>query len=116
MSDEQRACSFERAIFLKIEGRWHVIDNGERALRCLEQSFPDRSGPSHRRATAANRDYVDGKGSREAAESTFVVAAMEAELIFEVLDDDIAAMERRVAITAENGLLDMLVGLDEAGG
>lgn len=104
---------FPKTILVQVEGRWHVVASAAEALQCLRKVFPDRNGPSHRRAVDTCAALVEGNTTAEGAQATFVVAAMESGHPFEVHDEGTELEERLVAAATENGLLDMLLEFDE---
>jgi hypothetical protein len=99
---------FPKTILIQVEGRWHIIGTADEALRCLRDVFPDRNGPSHRRAVDTCSALLLGNTTAEGAQATFIVAAMEGGHPFEVHDDGSELEERLVMAATENGLLDML--------
>jgi hypothetical protein len=103
---------FPKTILVQVEGRWHVVKSADEALRCLRDVFPDRNGPSHRRAVDTCAALPMGNTTAEGAQATFIVAAMEGGHPFEVLDEGPELEERLVAAATENGLLDMLLEVD----
>lgn len=104
---------FPKTILVQVEGRWHVVAAADEALQCLRKVFPDRNGPSHRRAVDTCADLVEGNATADGAQATIIVAAMEGGHPFEVHDEGTELEERLVAAAAENGLLDMLLELDD---
>lgn len=101
---------FLKTILVQVVGRWHVVGAADEALRCLTDVFPDRNGPSHRRAVDTCSALVQGNTTPESAQATFIVAAMEGGHPY---DEGADLEERLVAAATENGLLDMLLDLDE---
>lgn len=104
---------FPKTILLQVEGRWHVVGAADEALQCLRNVFPDRNGPSHRRAVDTCTALLQGNTTAEGAQATFIVAAMEGGHPFEVHDEGTELEERLVAAATENGLFEMLLELDE---
>ena len=104
---------FPKTILVKVEGRWHVVGAADEALQCLRDVFPDRNGPSHRRAVDTCAALLLGNTTAEGAQATFIVAAMEGGHPFEVHDDGSELEERLVMAATENGLLDMLLEVDQ---
>jgi hypothetical protein len=104
---------FPKTILVKVEGRWHVVGAAEEALRCLRDVFPDRNGPSHRRAVDTCAALLLGNTTAEGAQATFIVAAMESGHSFEVHDEGNELEERLVMAATENGLLDMLLEVNQ---
>jgi hypothetical protein len=104
---------FPKTILFSLEGRWHFVGAADEALECLKNVFPDRKGPSHRRAVDTCAAFVLGNATADGAQATFIVAVMEGGHPFEVLDEGAELEERLVAAATENGLLDMLLELDE---
>lgn len=104
---------FPQTILVKVEGRWHVVGTGDEALQCLRNVFPDRNGPSHRRAVDTCAALLLGNTTAEGAQATFIVAAMEGGHPFEVHDDGAELEERLIMAATENGLLDMLLEVDQ---
>lgn len=104
---------FPRTILVQVEGRWHVIGAADEALQCLRNVFPDRNGPSHRRAVDTCAALLEGNTTAEGAQATFIVAAMESGHPFEVHNEGSELEERLVAAATENGLLDMLLEVDQ---
>jgi hypothetical protein len=114
-SSPATACGlrYPKTILVQVDGRWHVVGAADEALRCLRDVFPDRNGPSHRRAVDSCAALLLGNTTAEGAQATFIVAAMEAGHPFEVHDDGPALEERLVMAATENGLLDMLLEVDQ---
>lgn len=106
---------FAQTVLVQIDGRWHPAGDAYRALELLDVHFPTETGPSHTRAVAACESLMAGKMSPEGAQSTFVVAVMEAGLPFELHDEGPELMEKLVEIEAENGLFDVLMEIDASG-
>ena len=104
---------FPKTILVQVEGRWHVVGTADEALQCLRNVFPDRNGPSHRRAVDTCAALLQGNTTAEGAQATFMVAAMEGGHPFEVHDDGAELEERLVVAATENGLLDMLLEVDQ---
>ena len=104
---------FPRTILVQVEGRWHVVGAADEALKCLRNVFPDRNGPSHRRAADTCTALLEGNTTAEGAQATFIVAAMEGGHPFEVHDEGSELEERLLAAATENGLLDMLLEVDQ---
>jgi hypothetical protein len=104
---------FPKTILVQVEGRWHVVGAADEALQCLRGAFPERNGPSHRRAADTCAALLLGNTTAEGAQATFIVAAMEGGHPFEVHDDGAELEERLVMAATENGLLDMLLEVDQ---
>jgi phage-related protein len=104
---------FPKTILVQVEGRWHVVASADEALQCLRDVFPDRNGPSHRRAVDTCAALFLDNTTAEGAQATFIVAAMEGGHPFEVHDDGAELVERLVVAATENGLLDMLLEVDQ---
>ena len=104
---------FPKTILVQVEGRWRIVGTADEALQCLKNVFHDRNGPSHRRAVDTCTNLVLGNATAESAQATFIVAAMEGGYSFEVHVDGAELEERLVGAATENGLLDMLLDLDQ---
>lgn len=102
--DARQFHAFDVAVILQISGQSIFIETVEQARDCLREHFSDQGGPSFVRAVAACENCLLGSGSLTAARATFVVAAMEAGYAFEVIEDQVAAFEKKVELEAENGL------------
>ena len=118
MTDTVEAASrsslaFDSPVFLRLHDHWIFIDAVVAARHCLLDHFPDKQGPSHARALCACDLVLSGNGPSELARTTFVVAAMEAGFLFEIIDDAALAYERRIELEAENGLRSILQRLDD---
>ena len=109
----KRGLRFGKTILVRVDGRWHVVETADQALQCLRGVLPDKDGPSYRRALAVCQATLRGDASTEGAQATFIVAVMEGGHPFEVHDAGADLEERLVAAATENGLLDMLLELDE---
>jgi hypothetical protein len=113
LSETASSLRFLKTILVQVEGRWHLVGAADEALQCLRDVFPDRNGPSHRRAVDTCAALLLGNTTAEGAQATFIVAAMEGGHPFEVHNEGIELEERLVAVATENGLLDLLLELDE---
>ena len=71
---------FEKLITLSFPDGSVEVDSAARAVAILEERFPQPPGPSHLRARAACEAVLANTGPLEAAQATFIVAAMEAGL------------------------------------
>lgn len=100
--------AFDATIFLLIEGQWVFVSNAKQALDCLQQRFPDTSGPSFIRAVTTCEACLAEMATPQSAQVTLVVAAMEAGFPFEVIEDASEALERRTDLEAEAGLRTIL--------
>ena len=104
---------FANVVLVRVEGRWHTVKTVDQALHCLRNVFPDKTGPSFRRAMNTCEAARLGIGAVEGAQATFVVAAMEGGHPFETHEEGAELEERLVVAAVENGLLDMLLELDK---
>jgi hypothetical protein len=93
---------FDRVVGIKLGQDWHLIENATDALAYLHERWPQAAGPSCLRAIANCEALLSGLGSVEAARASFVVAAMEAGLQFEVHEDEFEFLELQVAMVAES--------------
>lgn len=100
--------AFSCPVFVEIDDEWMCIEGATQASVCLSLRFRTERGPSFRRALAACSAAVDGTGPIEMARVTFVVAAMEAGYRFDIIGEDAEALERRIELEAQNGLLSIL--------
>jgi hypothetical protein len=99
---DMKNSSFDRVVGIKVGQDWHLIENATDALAYLRQRWPQPDGPSCLRAIANCEALLAGPGSVEAARASFVVAAMEAGLQFEVHEDEFEFLELQVAMVAED--------------
>jgi len=95
---------FDKVVGLNMEGEWLAVDNAMDAARMLADAWPDRSGPSYKRALTACRAYLDHGGSPIAARAAFSVAVMELGLPFRVFDDMMAFMDFQVEVMIEEDI------------
>jgi hypothetical protein len=104
----QRA--FDASVILTIEDEPVFVDGAAGARTCLVERFPDPDGPSFKRALAACDTCLLGGSSGGVARMMFVVAAMEAGFLFEVIEDAAHALERRTG-SRSGSALDPLRGI-----
>ena len=97
-------CRFDKVVGFKMGGEWLAVDNALDVVRMLADAWPDRSGPSYRRALTACRAYLDHDGSPIAARAAFTVAVMELGLPFRLFDDMMAFMDFQVEVMTEEDI------------
>jgi hypothetical protein len=102
---------FTRPVGLFVAGDWVFIESVEKAQACLQNGFEDQTGPSWNRAiaTCAVAVAVAGQVPPDAAQATLIVAAMEAGVAFEVIEDDSLVLERNVEAAAAKGLEELFL-------
>lgn len=80
---------WEKAVVLRLNGatrQTFTIKDSKSAAHFLLSRWPHKTGTSYRRAILTCSAVLNGRLSQEAAQSAFVVAAMEAAIPFEVKD------------------------------
>ena len=104
---------FDSAVVLLIDGEWTFVDNAFDALKCLRTHFPDIHAPSFVRAITTCDACLSGKLVGDAARAALIVASMEAEFRFEIIDDPMQALERRIELEAEADFAQSFRGINE---
>jgi len=109
---------FDKVVAVKFGLEWIPVDGVEHALTCLDEFWPDKSGASYRRALRNCEAFLSGEATMLAARASFMVAAMEAGLPFEVYPDHLSFLDAQIASVAkENAINDeSAVGNDEERG
>ena len=80
----------------------HVIRDVEAACKALTGNWPNKRGPSYRRAVGTCEAALAGERPGSAVRITFVVAVMEAGFPFQLYDDEISMLEDEVAMISRN--------------
>lgn len=104
---------FENAISLKFAEGTITVETASQALVCLAEKFPQRKGPSYRRAVAARQAFLSGAEPMMGAQSKFIVAAMEAGIPFEISENRVSRL-REISIATEESLRAALLGSDDS--
>lgn len=104
--------AFDIPVVLEIDGDRFFLSSVEDARECLEAHFPEKSGPSYKRAVETCAACRVGIGTADAARVTLIVAAMAAGYRFEVIEDRQRALELLTDIRAEKALRSALFGAD----
>jgi hypothetical protein len=99
--------SFDKIVAIRFGQEWVPVDSADLALNCLRELWPDKSGPSYQRAVRNCEAHLAGDATMLAARASFMVAAMEAGLPFDVYPDHLAFMDAQIASVAkENAVID----------
>lgn len=104
--------TFDTPVVLEIDGDRFFLSSVDDARECLAAHFPEKSGPSYKRAVETCASCHAGIGTADAARVTFIVAAMAAGYRFEVIEDRHRALELLTDIKAETALQSALFGAD----
>jgi hypothetical protein len=104
MGSSMKRFMFDKLIAIRPHSEWVAIDNASDASRLLHDEWPVRNGPCYRRAVANCDAYLAGEAPMMAARASIVVAAMEAEMLVELHEDQMSFVEAQVALVAEQSV------------